>query len=82
VITYVNELFCEVSGYTQQELIGQNHNILTYPDVSKSFFKKMWNTISAGDTWKGKVKNQTKDGQFILFMLQFFLFWMILEKIL
>jgi PAS domain S-box-containing protein len=63
VITYVNELFCEVSGYTQKELIGQNHNILTYPDVSKSFFKKMWNTISAGDTWKGKVKNQTKDGQ-------------------
>jgi len=63
VITYVNELFCEISEYTQKELIGQNHNILTYPDVSKSFFKKMWNTICAGDTWKGKIKNQTKNGQ-------------------
>ena len=63
IITYANEMFCEVSGYTQQELIGRSHNIVRHPDVSKETFNIMWNTIKNKKIWKGIVPNISKDGR-------------------
>jgi aerotaxis receptor len=62
VITYVNETFATISGYSPAELIGHAHNILRHPDMPKSVFKELWDTISAGNTWEGYVKNRRKDG--------------------
>jgi PAS domain S-box-containing protein len=62
IITYVNEIFCEVAQYTQAELIGKPHNIIRHPDVPKAVFKDMWDTIQSGKRWQGKVKNKAKDG--------------------
>ena len=64
VITYANEAFCTTSGYSTAELIGEPHNIIRHPDMSKSFFKEMWDTIQAGKTWRGKIKNLKKDGTY------------------
>jgi len=61
-ITYANDEFCKISGYTKDELIGKPHNIVRHPDVPKSAFKDMWNTIWAKKAWSGIVKNKTKYG--------------------
>ncbi|MCF6361639.1 MAG: PAS domain-containing protein, partial [Cyclobacteriaceae bacterium] len=61
-ITYVNEKFCEVSQYSREELIGQNHNIVRHPDMPKSVFKELWATIGKGEMFKGNIKNRCKDG--------------------
>ncbi|HIC77740.1 MAG TPA: PAS domain S-box protein [Sulfurovum sp.] len=61
-ITYVNDIFAKISGYTPSELIGQPHNIIRHPDMPKSAYADMWKTIEAGDTWEGYVKNLRKDG--------------------
>ena len=61
-ITFVNSKFCEVSGYTAEELIGKPHSILRHPDMPKEFFKKMWSTIKKGKSFQGIVKNKAKDG--------------------
>lgn len=62
IITYVNETFAEISGYTPQELVGRPHNIVRHPDMPKSVFKELWETISSQKSWKGIVKNRRKDG--------------------
>ena len=62
-ITFANDGFCEVSGYTKEELMGVSHNIVRHPDVSKTFFEKMWNTIKKGKIWSGTHKNLTKEGE-------------------
>ncbi|QFR50092.1 response regulator [Sulfurimonas lithotrophica] len=61
-ITYVNKAFTEISGYSKEELIGKNHNIIRHPDVSKNIFKDMWKTIQSKHVWQGEVKNLKKDG--------------------
>lgn len=61
-ITYVNDAFCEVSGYTYFELIGQNHNILRHPDSSPEMFKEMWGNLLNKKVWSGDIKNKKKDG--------------------
>lgn len=61
-ITYVNDVFCKVSGYSKEELLGQPHNIVRHPEMPKSAFKDMWETIQSNNTWSGKVKNKAKDG--------------------
>ncbi|MEA3352395.1 MAG: EAL domain-containing protein [Campylobacterota bacterium] len=61
-ITYVNDKFCEISGYTKEELLGKNHNVVRDPSVPKSLFKDMWNTIKAKKQWSGQVKNRAKNG--------------------
>jgi len=61
-ITYVNKLFCDTSGYTEEELIGRSHNIIRHPDMPKSAFEDMWDTIKAKKVWKGVVTNLAKDG--------------------
>ena len=62
VITYVNDTFCKISGYTKEELIGKPHNIVRHPDVPKSVFKELWSTIKNKGIWQGVVKNRTKKG--------------------
>jgi PAS domain S-box-containing protein len=62
IITFVNDEFCKISGYTQAELIGSNHNIVRHPDVSASKFKLLWDTINAKSIYKSTVKNRAKNG--------------------
>ena len=61
-ITFVNQHFCDITKYTKEELIGQDHRILNSGYHPKSFFKEMWRTIGSGKTWKGDVCNRAKDG--------------------
>lgn len=61
-ITYVNDMHCEVSQYSREELIGSNQNIVRHPDMPKEVFKEMWATIGKGKIFRGKVKNRKKDG--------------------
>eukprot|EP01029_Cantina_marsupialis_P026830 TRINITY_DN73035_c0_g1_i1.p1 TRINITY_DN73035_c0_g1~~TRINITY_DN73035_c0_g1_i1.p1 ORF type:complete len:431 (-),score=85.08 TRINITY_DN73035_c0_g1_i1:1607-2899(-) len=62
IITYANDIFCNISGYSKEELIGQNHNIIRHPDMPPKVFEKLWKTIQDKKVWKGKVKNLAKDG--------------------
>ncbi|ADC50653.1 sensory box/GGDEF family protein [Alkalihalophilus pseudofirmus OF4] len=62
VITFVNDKFCEISKYTSDELIGRTHRIINSGYHDESFFKRMWETIKKGETWKGEIKNKAKDG--------------------
>ncbi len=62
IITYANRRFCEISGYTVEELLGKPHNLIRHPDMPKAAFAKMWETIQGGQIWNGLVKNLRKDG--------------------
>jgi len=62
VITFANRKFCEISGYSFDELVGKPHNIIRHPDMPRAAFAKMWETIQSGATWHGLVKNLRKDG--------------------
>ena len=62
-IIYVNQRFCDISGYSEQELIGQNHRILKSGYHSDDFFIDMWTTITKGLVWEGTVCNRSKSGQ-------------------
>ncbi|EDZ63435.1 diguanylate cyclase/phosphodiesterase (GGDEF & EAL domains) with PAS/PAC sensor(s) [Sulfurimonas gotlandica GD1] len=63
-ITYVNDKFCEVTEYSREELLGHTHAIIKDPTVSKSVFKEIWKTITAGNIWNGVLKNIKKGGGF------------------
>ena len=63
IITYVNNMFCSISGYSKEELIGQPHNIIRHHDSKDSIFKTMWDTISKDkEIWHGVLKNKRSDG--------------------
>lgn len=62
VITYVNEKFCEISGYTTAELVGKNHRIVSSGIHPPSFFHDMFHSIGAGKVWEGEICNRAKDG--------------------
>lgn len=62
IITYVNDAFCQLSGYSREELIGSSHNIIRHPDVPKKLFKELWKTILDKQIWQGSFKNLKKDG--------------------
>ncbi|MBU1215822.1 PAS domain-containing sensor histidine kinase [bacterium] len=62
IITFVNDEFCKISGYSKEELLGKNHNIVRHPDVPSENFKLLWDTINAKEIYKATVKNLAKDG--------------------
>lgn len=63
-ITYANDDFIRISGYTESELIGAPQNILRHPDMPAEAFADLWHTIQAGKSWTGLVKNRCKNGDF------------------
>ncbi len=63
IITYVNDKFCTINGYTQNELLGKSHNIIHHPDMPKEVFEDLWHTVKTlKQPWLGDVKNKKKDG--------------------
>lgn len=63
-ITFVNRKFCEISGYTIDELINSSHSIIKHPDVDEAIYEKMWKTLSSGQVYNGMLKNLRKDGRY------------------
>ena len=63
-IVFANKSFIEISGYSEDELIGSPHNIVRHPDVPKEAFADLWKTIKRGVPWEGLVKNRTKQGRY------------------
>jgi two-component system, cell cycle sensor histidine kinase and response regulator CckA len=61
-ITYANDLFCKVSGYSLDEVIGQTHRLIKSDEHSPAFFREMWSTISQGRVWKGEICCKRRDG--------------------
>ena len=61
-ITEVSEAFCRISGYTKEELIGKNHNIVRHEEMPDSLYKELWEVISEDKSWHGEMKNRRKDG--------------------
>ncbi|WED22581.1 methyl-accepting chemotaxis protein [Vibrio sp. JC009] len=61
-IKYVNSAFIDISGFTEQELVGQDHNIVRHPDMPKAAFADLWATVKSGEPWRGMVKNRCKNG--------------------
>ncbi|MBW3698133.1 PAS domain S-box protein [Vibrio sp. T187] len=62
-ITYVNQAFCNVAGYEQEELLNEPHNLVRHADMPKSAFQQMWQYLSSGKNWMGLVKNKCKGGE-------------------
>lgn len=63
-ISYANEIFIEFSGYSQDELLNTQHNIIRHPDMPRAVFNLLWETIKSGQEFNGYVKNMSKDGGF------------------
>ncbi len=63
-ITYVNPAFVEISGFTQDELLGQPHNVVRHPDMPREAFQDLWDVVKTDQPWRGLVKNRCKDGGF------------------
>jgi PAS domain S-box-containing protein len=63
-ITYANNEFCAVAGYTLEELVGQHHNIVRHPSMPKAAFNDLWQKLKQEDSWRGMVKNRCKNGDY------------------
>jgi PAS domain S-box-containing protein len=70
-ITFVNDYFMEVSGYSEEELMGKAHSIVRHPDMPKVVFKLLWETISQGKNINAVVKNLAKDGRYYWIFTEF-----------
>ena len=62
IITSTSRAFCEISGFSEDELIGSSHGIVRHADMPASIYKEMWAALSSGKTWEGELKNRKKDG--------------------
>lgn len=63
-ILKVSQAFCDISGYSKEELIGRKHSLIRHPDMNSEIYKDLWQTISQGKVWRGELKNQRKDGSY------------------
>ncbi|MCK4865933.1 MAG: methyl-accepting chemotaxis protein [Gammaproteobacteria bacterium] len=63
-LTYVNQDFLDISGFSTDELIGKNHNIVRHPDMPSAAFEDLWTTVKSGKSWMGLVKNRCKNGDY------------------
>ena len=64
IINYINNAFVDVAGYSEEELMGQPHNVIRHPEVPSEAFRDLWDTIESGKTWSAPVKNRCKDGSY------------------
>ena len=64
VILYANDDFCDIAGYTKDELIGKPHSLVRHEDMPKVAFEDLWKTVQSGKVWNGIVKNKTKSGDY------------------
>jgi PAS domain S-box-containing protein len=64
IITYANDAFVDISGFSREELIGSSHNIVRHPDMPQAAFADLWATVKQGLPWRGLVKNRCKNGDF------------------
>ena len=64
MITYANADFVKISGYTREELVGSNHNMVRHPDMPPVAFEDLWDTVKTGKPWSGIVKNRAKNGDY------------------
>ncbi len=66
IITFTNENFCDLSGYSETELVGHSHSVVRHPDMPSEVFADLWSTIKQKKIWRGKVKNRKKNGDYFV----------------
>ena len=64
IIKTANAAFCQVAGYSEQELVGKSHNVVRHPDMPAEAFEDLWRTVKAGKQWMGVVKNRCANGDY------------------
>ncbi len=64
IVTYTNDSFVKISGFSREELIGKNHNVVRHPDMPEWAFEDLWKTVKSGHPWRGIVKNRAKNGDY------------------